>query len=123
MRKSPTLSAEAETMRAILAANATAHYRLRLYVTGSTGSSRQAIINIRKICEEHLDSRHDLEVVDIAQHPELASDAQIIAAPTLIRYLPLPVRRFIGDLSRTDRVLAGLDLQPAPATLSPARNN
>lgn len=123
MRKPPTLSAEAETMRAILAANATAHYRLRLYVTGSTDSSRQAIINIRKICEEYLDSRHDLEIVDIAQHPELASDAQIIAAPTLIRYSPLPIRRFIGDLSRTDRVLAGLDLQPAPATLSPARNH
>lgn len=86
-------------------------YVLRLYITGTTPRSTQAIMNIRKICEEHLKGRYTLEVVDIYQQPTLAEGEQIIAAPTLIRKLPLPLRRFIGDMSNTDRILLGLDLR------------
>ena len=88
-------------------------YVLRLYVTGATPRSMRAISNIRKICEEHLEGRYDLEVVDITEYPVLAKGEQIIAAPTLIKKLPLPMRRFIGDLSQTDRILLGLDLREA----------
>lgn len=86
-------------------------YVLRLYVTGATSHSRRAIVNINAICREHLEGRFDLEVVDIYQKPALAKDEQIIAAPTLIRQLPLPLRRIIGDLSDRDSVLFGLDLK------------
>ena len=88
-----------------------AHYVLRLYVTGTTPHSSRAIVNIRKICEEHLEGRYDLEIVDISQHSMLAEGEQIIAAPTLIKKLPLPLRRFIGDMSQTERILLGLDLR------------
>lgn len=88
-------------------------YVLRLYVTGTTRNSERAIVNIRKICEAHLQGRYDLEVVDISQHPALAEGEQIIAAPTLIKKLPLPLRRFIGDMSHTQRILLGLDLRKA----------
>ena len=88
-------------------------YILRLYVTGTTPHSLQAIVNIRKICEEHLAGRYDLEVIDIAQHPTLAEREQIIAVPTLIKKLPVPLRRFIGDMSQTERILLGLDLLKA----------
>jgi len=91
----------------------TAHYVLRLYVTGTTRNSTRAIVNIRKICEEHLHGRYELQIVDISQHPTLAEGEQIIAAPTLIKKLPLPLRRFIGDMSQTDRILLGLDLREA----------
>jgi len=87
-----------------------ARYTLRLYVTGHTPLSTRAIVRIRKICEEHLEGRYDLEVVDIAKNPTLAAGEQIIAAPTLIKKLPLPLRRFIGDMSQTERILLGLDL-------------
>jgi circadian clock protein KaiB len=87
-------------------------YILKLYVTGMTKNSVRAIQNIRKICEEHLDGNYELEVIDIYQHPTLASDEQIIAAPTLIKKLPLPLRKFIGDLSGTEKILLGLDLRP-----------
>ncbi len=86
-------------------------YVLRLYVTGTTPRSTRAILNIREICEEHLKGRYTLEVVDIYQQPTLAEGEQIIAAPTLIKKLPLPLRRFIGDMSNTDRILVGLDLR------------
>ena len=87
-------------------------YVLRLYVTGVTPKSTRAIMNIKKICEEHLEGRYDLEVIDIYQQPTLAQGEQIIAAPTLIKKLPLPLRKFIGDLSGTERILLGLDLRP-----------
>lgn len=87
-------------------------YLLRLYVTGTTPQSLRAISNIRNICEEHLKGRYDLEVIDLYERPGLASGEQIIAAPTLIRKLPLPLRRIIGDMSNTERVLVGLDLRP-----------
>ncbi len=86
------------------------HYVLRLYITGSTPRSIRALSNIRRICNEHLAGHYDLEVIDIAEHPTLAEGEQIIAAPTLIKHLPLPLRRFIGDMSQTERILLGLDL-------------
>ena len=86
-------------------------YLLRLYVTGSTPQSMRAIENIKKICEEHLKGRYELEVVDLYQKPNLANGEQIIAAPTLIKKLPQPLRRIIGDMSNTERVLVGLDLR------------
>jgi len=88
-------------------------YVLRLYVTGTTRNSERAIVNTRRICEEHLQGRYDLEIVDISQRPALAEGEQIIAAPTLIKKLPLPLRRFIGDMSHTERILLGLDLRKA----------
>jgi circadian clock protein KaiB len=87
-------------------------YVLKLYVTGLTPASTKAIANIKKICEEHLKGRYELDVIDIYQQPVLAKGEQIIAAPTLIRKLPLPLRRFIGDMSNTERILLGLDLRP-----------
>ncbi len=89
-----------------------ARYRLCLYVAGMTPRSSRAVANIKEICEEHLQGRYTLEVIDIYQQPALAMDDQIIAVPTLIKRLPLPLRRLIGDLSDRDRVLAGLDLKP-----------
>jgi circadian clock protein KaiB len=86
-------------------------YVLRLYVTGQTPNSVRAIANIKAICEEHLKGRYNLQVVDIYQQPQLAKDEQILAAPTLIKKLPLPLRRLVGDLSTTERVLLGLDLR------------
>ncbi|MDD5658027.1 MAG: circadian clock KaiB family protein [Elusimicrobia bacterium] len=86
-------------------------YVLRLYVTGLTPRSTRAIANVKAVCEAHLAGRYDLEIVDIYRKPELAKGEQIIAAPTLIKKLPLPLRRLVGDLSRQDRVLLGLDLR------------
>ena len=88
-------------------------YVLRLYVTGMTPRSTRAIENLRAICEEHLPGRYDLEVIDVYQQPTLAKGEQIIAAPTLIKRLPAPMRRIIGDMSSKDRVLLGLDLRPS----------
>jgi circadian clock protein KaiB len=86
-------------------------YVLRLYVTGTTPRSVSAIKNIRKICDEHLKGAYDLEVIDIYQQPVLAKGEQIIAAPTLLKKLPLPLRRFIGDMSNTEQILLGLDFR------------
>ena len=83
---------------------------LRLYVTGSTLRSTRAIDNLRRVLESELPDRYDLEIVDVYEHPEAASEHQILAAPTLIKLQPEPVRRIIGDLSDTERVLRGLDL-------------
>ena len=87
-------------------------YVLRLYVTGTTPRSVNAIANVRKICEERLKDRYELQVIDIYQQPTLAKGEQIIAAPTLIKKLPLPLRRIVGDMSDHERVLLGLDLRP-----------
>ncbi len=88
-------------------------YLLRLYVTGTTPKSVQAITNIKRLCEAHLKGRYVLEVVDIYQQPVLAKGEQIIAAPTLIKCLPLPLRRMIGSMADEERILLGLDLRPA----------
>ncbi len=84
------------------------YYVLRLYITGATPRSSRAIQNLRKICEEHLQGRFDLQIIDIYQQPGLARGEQIVAAPTLVKKLPLPLRKFIGDLSDTERILLDL---------------
>ena len=86
-------------------------YLLRLYITGTTPASARAIERVHRFCEEHLHGRYELEVIDIYQLPALAKDHQIIATPTLIKVLPEPLRRFIGDLSKLDKVLFGLDIR------------
>ena len=87
-------------------------YVLRLFITGTTPRSVRAIANLRRVCDEHLKGAYDLEVVDLYQDPEAAKKYQIIAAPTLVKMLPLPLRKIIGDLANDERVLAGLDLTP-----------
>ena len=87
-------------------------YVLRLYVAGTTSKSIRAVANIKEICESSLKNRYDLEVIDIYQQPVLVKGEQIIAAPTLVKQLPLPLRKFIGDMSDTERILVGLDLRP-----------
>lgn len=89
-------------------------YVLRLYVTGASSVSRRAIERVRHLCETKLKGRYELEVIDIYQRPALAKDEQIVATPTLIRVLPAPLRRFIGDLSKADGVIFGLDLREKP---------
>ncbi len=91
---------------------AAGRFVLRLYVTGTTPASARAIERVQGFCEEHLKGRYDLEVIDIYQLPSLARDDQIVATPTLIKVLPAPLRRFIGDLSRVENVLFGMDLRP-----------
>jgi circadian clock protein KaiB len=85
-------------------------FLLRLYVTGQTPRSIKSIDNLKQFCEKHLQGRYEIEVIDIYQQPALAAENQIIAAPTLVKRLPLPLRRLVGDLSNQDRVLSGLDL-------------
>src|SRR3954469_3906351 len=85
-------------------------YLLRLFITGMTSRSSRAVLNVRAICDQYLEGRYDLEVIDIYQQPALTRSEQIIAAPTLVRKLPLPVCRIIGDMSNRDRVLTGLSL-------------
>jgi circadian clock protein KaiB len=86
------------------------HYQLRLYVTGTSPRSTEAIANIRSLCDEYLPGRYDLEVVDIYQQPTEATDQQIIAAPTLVKELPIPAKRLVGNLSDRDKVLVGLNI-------------
>jgi len=86
-------------------------YELRLYVAGQTPKSVTALANLQRICAEHLAGRYRIEVIDLTKMPHLAAGDQIVAVPTLLRKLPEPVRRIIGDLSNTERVLAGLDVQ------------
>jgi circadian clock protein KaiB len=87
-------------------------YVLRLYIAGTTPRSTRAVMNIKEICENALSSRYELEVIDIYQQPGMAKAQQIIAAPTLIKELPLPLRKFIGDMSNTEKILVGLDVRP-----------
>ena len=89
-------------------------YKLRLFITGSTPRSTAAIQNMRRICTERLEGNYDLEVIDVYQHPEATRDYQIVATPTLVKVLPEPLRKIIGDLSDRERVLAGLNLAPEP---------
>jgi circadian clock protein KaiB len=87
-------------------------WKLRLYVAGQTPRSLVAFANLKRICEDHLKARYTIEVIDLVETPQLAKDDQILAIPTLVRKLPIPVRKIIGDLSSTERVLVGLDLIP-----------
>ena len=87
-------------------------YLLRLFVTGASTRTAIAISNLRRICEQELEGQFDLEIIDVLEFPELAEDEKILATPTLIKSLPLPLRRVIGDLSDTEKVLLGLEVQP-----------
>lgn len=90
-------------------------FLLRLYVAGQTPKSMTALSNLRRVCEEHLQGRYEIEVIDLLERPQLAKGDEIIAIPTLVRRLPEPVTKIIGDLSRTERVLVGLQLLPSPS--------
>lgn len=107
--KSSTDAFEAASKRA-----GNERYELRLYIAGTTAASSRSVENLRAICEQHLKGRYELMVVDVFQQPTLAKDEQIIAVPTLIKKLPAPLRRIVGDLSNEQRVLVGLDLKPKP---------
>ncbi len=91
---------------------AKAEWRLRLYVAGRTTKSVAALDNLRRVCETHLAGRYDIEVIDLLENPRLAAGDQILAVPTLVRKVPEPIRKIIGDLSNEERLLVGLDIQP-----------
>lgn len=113
---SPKLQGDATAAfeQAAASAKPQSQFVLRLYVAGATQRSVRAIASIKKICEEHLEGRYELSVIDLYQQPVLAKGDQIVATPTLIKELPAPLRRMIGDLSNVDRVLVGLNLKPKP---------
>ena len=92
------------------------NYALKLYVAGQTPKAVRAFSNLRKICEEHLEGRYTIEVIDLIENPQLGRGDQILALPTLVRKLPTPIKKIIGDLSNTERVLVGLDLRPRRAS-------
>jgi len=94
---------------------------LRLYVAGQTPKSQAAISNLKKICSDYLEDRYTIEVVDLLKNPALARDHQILAIPTLVRSLPVPIRKIIGDLSDTERVVVGLDVRGAKGKAKPSR--
>jgi circadian clock protein KaiB len=110
MKTNPMPVARPEVKRAPRKA-ASSRYILKLYIAGQSPKSANAIVNIKKICEEYLQGRYQLDVIDLYQQPQFAQGEQIIALPTLIRKLPLPLRRIIGDMSNTERVLVGLDIR------------
>jgi circadian clock protein KaiB len=110
--KRSTGQTDKEKIEKALEAQGDRHYVLRLYVAGMTPKSTLAVTNIKKICDEHLAGRYSLEVIDLYKNPALADGEQIIAAPTLLKKLPLPLRRFIGDMSNTEKILVGMDLRP-----------
>lgn len=114
--KSSTVAFEAAAQR-----SHTEQYVLRLYIAGTTEASSRSVETLRAICEEHLKGRYELLVVDVFQQPTLAKDEQIIAVPTLIKKLPAPIRRIVGDLSNEHRVLVGLDLKPKAQSHGKAR--
>jgi circadian clock protein KaiB len=109
--KAKTKKASAKKSGVALLRKGEARWILRLYVAGETARSLTAFANLKKICDEHLADRHSIEVIDLSKQPEMAQNDQIVALPTLVRKLPEPVRRVIGDLSNLDRVLIGMDLK------------
>lgn len=94
-------------------------YLLKLYIAGKTARTERALENLRRICDAHVDVAYQIEVIDVLERPELAEEARVLATPTVIRVLPPPARRVIGDLTETERVLVGLDLQPLHAAPTP----
>ena len=88
------------------------YWELRLYVAGQTPKSMTALANLKKYCEQYMEGRYQLEVIDLLQNPQLAEGDQILAIPTLVRKVPVPIRKIIGDLSNEERVLVGLDIRP-----------
>ena len=113
-REQKDSAATAAFEKSVAASPAEERYVLRLYVTGMTARSTEAFAAIKALCEERLQGRYELEVIDIYIHPQLAIDEQIIAVPTLVKMLPAPLRRLVGDLSNVERVLLGLDLRRKP---------
>jgi circadian clock protein KaiB len=114
-RRAAARSTTAEFERLLKTAAQDQHYVLRLYIAGTTARSAQAIANVRAMCAEHLQGRYDLQVIDIYQQPEATAQGQIIAAPTLVKELPFPTKRLVGDLSDRARVLVGLNLASGSA--------
>lgn len=110
MAKKNDSDSKTQAFEKALAGDQAKRYVLRLYVTGSTPKSVRAIRNLRKLCEEHLQGKYEMEVIDIYQQPELAQNADIVVTPTLVKRLPLPLRKFIGDLSDMEQVLKGMDI-------------
>ena len=108
MKKKPTRQIRAPRKTRV----AGEFYELRLYVAGQTSRSLSALANLKTICEEHLQGRYRIKVIDLLKHPQLARGDQILALPTLVRKLPKPIRKLVGDLSDTERALVGLDLRP-----------
>ena len=100
-----------EAYEALMSAPGPEQYLLRLYVAGLTPRSTEVLARIKAVCEEYLQGRYDLEVIDLRQQPELAREYQIVVTPTLIKVLPLPLRRLVGDLLKTEEVLRGLNIQ------------
>lgn len=122
MKNRPPADESLMAMERAVARKSAATFELRLYVIGASTQSTRAIVNLRRFCREHLEGRYRLEILDLCERPDLAAKDQIIAAPTLVKLRPLPVRRFIGDMSDTARLLAGLGLSSAvvPLTDQPA---
>jgi circadian clock protein KaiB len=114
MAKAAKNKTRKETVRGTTksAANHEEKWMLRLYIAGNTPKSAAALMNLKKYCELHLNNRYELEVIDLLLNPQLAAGDQILAIPTLVRKVPVPVRKIIGDLSNEERVLVGLDLRP-----------
>jgi circadian clock protein KaiB len=108
-------AARSETAAGRPDAGSEGQWRLKLYVAGQTPKSVTAIANLRRICEEHVAGRYTIEVIDLIERPQLARDDQIFAIPTLVRQIPIPMRKIIGDLSDTERVLVGLQIIPPKA--------
>jgi circadian clock protein KaiB len=104
--------AKAVSQKPVSPRPANSEYQLKLYVAGQTVKSRAAIENLTRICETHLAGRYRIEVIDLLVNPKLAAGDQILAVPTLVRHLPEPIKKIIGDLSNEERVLVGLDVQP-----------
>src|SRR4051794_11003723 len=96
-------------------------YLLKLYVTGQTPRSQRAVANLRRICEEELQGEYEMVVIDVLERPQLAEDEKILATPTVVKELPTPIRRIIGDLSDSERVLLGLDLRTVPVVEGPRK--
>jgi circadian clock protein KaiB len=111
-KAAPAEAGQAEGWEHAIEGSEGERYILRLYVAGMTSRSARAVENVRAFCEKHLEGRYDLQIVDVYQQPALARSEQLVAAPTLIKKLPLPLRRLIGDMSNEDRILVGLDLVP-----------
>ena len=101
-----------EMQRASAPSDDAEYWELRLYVAGQTDKSIRAVNNLTRICKEHLEGRYSIEVIDLLQRPQLAAGDQILAVPTLVRRLPEPIKKIIGDLSSDERVLVGLDIRP-----------
>jgi circadian clock protein KaiB len=119
LKKTGRLGPMARRLEAAIAADSKERFVLRLYVSGLTARSRQAIENIRRLCEQHLAGRHELQIIDIYQQPELAKDQQLIAAPTLVKKLPLPLRKLVGDMQDSARVLVMLGVTVEDKGASP----